>query len=407
MRWRGRPGALDCPAVNSSSADAPDVSGKASDTTGSPAGDRLLANKERILSLWEARLRRQIPAAANEPHFILVNTLPLILDHLAQAFSPGHPRATATQGSTFAVEHGGERVRMTHFQLKDLVEEYKLLRQVLCEVLEEEGALSARERNTLNASLDQAIMEACTGYTLVQSSVRDQLFATIAHDLRNPLNAAHMCANLVLRQPSSEHVPRWASRIIDNVERVDRMVQELLDAMRVQTGARLPLEIVECDVVEIVRAVIEQHGSERGDRFVLDAPEPVRGHLAADALRRAVENLVTNAVKYGDASSPITVGVRQHHGRAIISVHNHGSYIPAEQQETLFRAFQRLNLAEESGKRGWGLGLAQARAVAEAHGGSIGVDSVPGRGTMFTIDIPTDARAFPRPPIVAPPTMPE
>lgn len=381
-------------SVSEPPARAPRAPGEPSHATGSQAGDRLLANEGRIIALWEARLRKEVPAAARESHLILVNTLPAILQHLAEAFSPDHPRVTATQGSTLGSEHGGERVRLTHFRLEDLVIEYKLLRQVLFEVLEEAGPLAPEDRNTLNASLDQAIIEACTGYALVQSSFRDQLFATIAHDLRNPLGAAHTGAQLILRQPSSEQVPRWAARIIDNIDRVDRMVEDLLDAMRVQTGARLPLELEERDLVEVVRQALEHLATEYGTRFVLQAPQPVRGHLAADPLRRAVENLAINAVKYGDASREITVTVRKAHERAILTVHNHGGHIPVEQQETLFSAFQRLTSAEASGKRGWGLGLAQVRAVAEAHGGSIGVDSLPGNGTTFTIDVPLDARPF-------------
>lgn len=380
----------------------PSSAGPEAPDTGSLAGDRLLANKDRVLARWEARLRKEVPAAAAEAHLILINTLPVILDQLVEAFSPRHPRHTATDGSTAAIEHGGERVRLTHFRLEDLIREYKLLREVLLEVLEEDGPLAAPERHTLHASLDQLLMEACTGYTLVQSGVRDQFFATIAHDLRNPLSAAQMGAILILRHPTAEHVPRWAARIVENIGRVDRMVQDLLDAMRVQTGARLPLELEEHDLLEIVRNALEQLRTEHGDRLVLEAPAPVHGWFAADALRRALENLVTNAVKYGAASRPITVTLREHDQRAILRVHNHGVHIPAEQQETLFRAFQRLATAEASGKRGWGLGLAQARAVAEAHGGSIGVDSVPGRGTTFTIDIPVDARPFQTNPITEP-----
>jgi signal transduction histidine kinase len=99
-------------------------------------------------------------------------------------------------------------------------------------------------------------------------------------------------------------------------------------------------------------------------------------------------------VKYGTPSRPITVAVLERHGRAILAVHNEGPPIPAEQQETLFRAFQRLSDAAASGQRGWGLGLAQVRAVAEAHGGSIGLDSLPEQGTTFTVDIPLDARPY-------------
>ena len=357
------------------------------------ASDRLLANKEHILSLWEERLRKSVAAAGREPSLILVNTLPAVLDQLAEALSPEHPRRTATEGSTVGQEHGGERVRLTHFRLEDLITEYKILRQVLAEVLDENSALSADERTTLNTSLDQMIMEACTGYALVQSSFRDQFFATVAHDLRSPLGAAQASAALIARDPHAEGVTSWATRIIDNISRADRMVSDLLDAMRVQTGARLTLDIKPCDLVEVVRQSIDRCHTE-AERIVLVATRPVWGHVAPDALGRAVENLTGNALKYGEPARPITVTVSETHGRGIVAVHNHGPVIPPEKRETLFRAFQRLSDAHTSDKSGWGLGLAQVRAVAEAHGGSIGVDSVADRGTTFTIDIPLDARRY-------------
>jgi signal transduction histidine kinase len=190
---------------------------KTSTATGSCAGDRLRASKERVISTWEARVRNEIPVAKREARLILIDTLPAVLEQLIEAFSPDHARLTATQGSTIAAEHGGERVRLTHFRLEDLIAEYSLLRQVLFEVLEEEGPLPADDRASLNASLDQAMSEACTGYALVQSSLRDQLFAIIAHDLRNPLSVVQATAGLILRKPTAIEVPRWAARICDNV----------------------------------------------------------------------------------------------------------------------------------------------------------------------------------------------
>jgi signal transduction histidine kinase len=371
-----------------------DARKEASPEVAAHASDRLLANKERILSLWEERLRETVAAAGRHSSSILINTLPAVLDQLAQALSPVDSRGTATEGSTVGHEHGGERVRLTNFRLEDLIAEYTILREILVDVLEEHTPLSRRERNTLNISLDQMIMEACTGYALVQSSFRDQFFATLAHDLRNPLNAAQSAAALIVREPRAEGVTRWATRIIENIGRVDRMVQDLLDAMRAQTGARLQIDIEACDLVEVAQQALERFQSEHADRFVLRAAGAVRGHVAPEALGRAVENLIANALKYGARSRPITVTVSGAHGRGIITVHNEGPHIPAEKQETLFRAFQRLTEAETSGKTGWGLGLAQVRAVAEAHGGSIGVDSLPERGTTFIIDIPLDARPY-------------
>lgn len=367
----------------------------------SSARDRLVASRERILSLWEQRVRNELAVARREPQPILIDTLPALLDQLADALSGDHSRRTATHGSTVAHEHGGERVRLTRFGLDDLVAEYKILRYVLFEVLEEASPLSREERHTLHMSVDQAIIEACTGYVLVQATFKDQFFATLTHDLRNPLNAAHASASLILKRPQAADVSAWARRIIDNVSRADRMLRELLDAMRVQTGARLQLELTACDLVDVVRDTLERATVEHGSRFVLVAPTPVRGHLAPDALQRAIENLADNAVKYGDPEQPVTVTVDQTHGRAIVSIHNHGAHIPAEVQETLFRAFQRLAHAGTSGKKGWGLGLAQVRAVAEAHGGSIAVDSLPGHGTTFVIDVPLDARPYQQSPVAA------
>lgn len=343
-------------------------------------------------------MRREVPAAAGESHPILIDTLPALLRHLAEALSPKHPRRTATEGSTVAEEHGSERVRITQFRLEDVIVEYKLLREVLFAVLEESEPLTSEERNTLNASVDQAITKACTAYALVQEGLREQVFATLAHDLRGPLGAAKVNAGLILRKPSGDQVPRWAARIADSIDRADRMVQNLLDAMRVQGGGRLSLELEECDLVDIVRQAIENQQAEHGDRFVLAAPEAVRGYFAPELLRRAVENLASNAVKYGTSSRSISITVRQTHERAFILVHNHGSYIPVDHQETLFQAFRRLPETEAGDQRGWGLGLAQVRGAAEAHGGSVAVDSLPERGTSFTIDIPKDARPFQKSP---------
>jgi len=357
----------------------------------SKAGDRILASRDRVLALWEERVRKEIPTAAQEERAIIINTFPGVLRQIAEALSPKHPRRTATEGSTVAEEHGGERVRMTQFRLEDVIHEYALLREVLVEVLEEHEPLTPAERNSLHSSIDEATRKACTAYALVQAGFREQFVAVLAHDLRGPLSAAKASASLILRKPSDQSVPRWSARIVESVDRADRMVQDLLDAMRAQAGGSLDLQFSECDIVEVVHEALDHLRTVYGDRFVLVAPAPVRGYFGVDPMRRAVENLAINAVKYGAAGRPITITVKELHERLFILVHNEGRHIPAEQQATLFRAFQRL-AAEGGSHRGWGLGLAQVRAAAEAHGGSIAVDSLPELGTTFTIDVPVDGR---------------
>ena len=358
------------------------------------AARRLAASRERVLELWAGRVRAEIPPAEREPDPILIDTLPAFLSHLVEALSPGHPRRTATEGSSVPQEHGGERVRLTRFALKDVIREYQLLRDVVLEVLEDGGALTPEERGVITSSFDTAVSDAATAYVLASEGLRERIMMTLAHDLRGPLGAARAGAALILRRPEDPGVRRWAARVDENIDKVDKMLRTLLDVSRAGSGARLSLELAPCELGEIVRSVVETLELAHGARFVVQAPEPVNGHWSAEALGRAVENLLTNAIKYGDRHRPITISVRRGNDRAQVSVHNEGSFIPAAEREQLFEAFRRSQAAQGSDVKGWGLGLALVRAVAEGHGGSVSVESLPATGTEFVIDVPLDARPF-------------
>jgi signal transduction histidine kinase len=120
----------------------------------------------------------------------------------------------------------------------------------------------------------------------------------------------------------------------------------------------------------------------------------VHGWWGREAVKRALENLVGNAVKYGTPSKPIRLKVDSTHERVIVTVHNEGDPIPPEETESVFQVFQRAKAAKQGKQQGWGIGLPYARSVAESHGGSIGVDSTKERGTTFLIDMPIDSRPF-------------
>ena len=361
---------------------------------GTTAAERLLANKERIITRWIAGLRREVRPARDAWEPLLVNTVPAYLRRMAEALAPDHPRTTASDGSTIPTEHGGERARLTAFGPGDLVYEYQLLRDAVLEVLGEAEPLNADEVRIIVRSIDIAIREACIAFFDTYSGIREQFSLGLTHDLRGPLTAAKAGASLILRRSDDPNVPTWAARILDNVERIDRMIRDLLDASRIRAGERLPLELTAVELEALVRETLEHLETTHGQRFRFQSAGPIHGHWAADGLRRALENLVGNALKYGSQDRPITISTRETHGRSILTVHNHGSYIPLEEHEAIFQSFRRRAGEDRRGTRGWGVGLALVREVAESHGGSIVIDSLPEQGTMFTIDILTDARPF-------------
>jgi PAS domain S-box-containing protein len=223
---------------------------------------------------------------------------------------------------------------------------------------------------------------------------RERFVSTLAHDLRSPLQAAAMGADLLLRHPGlggDQH--RWAAHVASAVARIDKMVTDLLDVQRVDAGGALSLRFAPCDLQVIARQTCAELAQRHGARFPLVCVEEIVGVWNEDGLRRVVENLLSNAVKYGAADAPIVTTVQRIDGRVILAVHNEGVPIPLDEQRQLFEPFHRTQASEREGKQGWGLGLALVQAIVIAHHGLVKVESYPGSGTTFVIDLPLDASA--------------
>lgn len=228
-----------------------------------------------------------------------------------------------------------------------------------------------------------------------ERSIREHLVAMLAHDLRGPLAAAKLGAELLIEEPALLDVRRdLGTRIERNLDRMDRMIRDLLDASRVRAGERLVLHLDRCDLAQLMRDVAEELRMVHGDRFVVDVDPRVEGIWSADELHRALWNLGVNAVKYGAAERPIDLHVHRVDGFVLVAVHNWGMPIDPEEQKHLFDPFVRTRAGVESGVAGWGLGLALVRGCAEAHGGTVTVTSNADEGTTFSLTIPLDARPY-------------
>jgi signal transduction histidine kinase len=228
----------------------------------------------------------------------------------------------------------------------------------------------------------------------VEKALRERFVSTLAHDLRGPLSAARLAAGLLAMEPASLDERRdLAVKIDHNIDRVDRMIRDLLDASRIRAGEPLPLRLDKCDLVALAEQVADEARALHGDRFIVESRGSVRGIWSHEDLHRAIWNLVTNAVKYGAARQPITISVMRDDDVVRVVVHNVGDPIPIAEQQRIFDAYLRAPSAEASGQLGWGLGLALVRGAAEAHGGHVSLTSDAESGTTFTIELPLDASA--------------
>jgi signal transduction histidine kinase len=145
----------------------------------------------------------------------------------------------------------------------------------------------------------------------------------------------------------------------------------------------------------VIKTTLEELSSALGDRFIFHPGNfSVFGYWDVAYLRRAIENVASNAVKYGDSEDYVFVSYTSKDGEVAISIHNSGKPIAMGERETIFDPFQRVGKARKTGKSGWGIGLSLVKGVVEAHGGRVTFESEEETGTTFILTVPIDCRNF-------------
>ena len=196
---------------------------------------------------------------------------------------------------------------------------------------------------------------------------------------------------LARRHPDLPAVQASVTRVTESLDRAERMIQDLLDASRLQAGKLVPLKVGECDLHAIVVETLEELAPVYTERFVVKADGALRMVADPSGLRRIVENLASNAAKYGAPGTPIEVVLGRSGDQVTLQVMNQGEPIVGSDLLTIFEPFHRSRSATESAQKGWGIGLPLVRGIAEAHGGRATVTSSAQDGTCFTITLPLTA----------------
>jgi two-component system sensor histidine kinase KdpD len=212
--------------------------------------------------------------------------------------------------------------------------------------------------------------------------IKTAVLRSVSHDLRSPLTAI-TAAGEALASPSLPPEDRVAltDAIAHESRRLSRLVDQLLDLARLEAGTAEPREDW-CSLDEVIRAAVEDTGAPDRVRLSIDPDLPL---VRADAgqLRRAFANLIENALRYG-AHEPVSVRARVSGGRILMRVVDQGPGIPLAEQERIFAPFYR---GPDAAGQGSGLGLAIVRGLVEANGGHVHVESLPGQGTSFVVDL--------------------
>jgi len=358
----------------------------------SAIGLQFISLRETVMDHWERQVRERVEGARHLLRPVLTNTLPAFFDNIAEALSPDHPRVQGSSSTNSASAHGGERARMTPFGPDQVIHEYQILRESIATVAKGRMHLGEREWTVIDNSINAATREAIRSFTRIHEELRHKVAAALSHDMRTPLSVVANGAQLLGMTKDWSMVRNVAARVASNADRLEDMMAELLDALTFQGSAKIPLHLTRFDILDLARETREQYADGLANGVVIDiAGEAVTGYWCRASLRRALENLINNAIKYGDHGT-VRIMARQTRGRMMLTVHNEGNPIPEEQHDRIFEYLRRE--AGPLSATGWGIGLPFVKAVGDSHGGSVSVDSAPGLGTTFLIDIPVDCRPF-------------
>ena len=256
----------------------------------------------------------------------------------------------------------------------------------------DEGALLVARDLTRRAA--QAIENAeLYQKTLDAIAHRDEFLSVASHELRTPLlplklNIQSCVAALKAGDVSLPSFAKKLELADRQVDRLENLVSSLLDVARIRTG-KLELDRDKTDLAALVTEVVARFRPElarKGVELTCDA-QPVWGTWDKSRLDQVVSNLVSNAIKYGNGK-PIDIHVRSAPSKAVLIVADHGIGLAADDRERIFARFERAVSANNYG--GLGLGLYIARQIVRAHGGNIHVESAPGQGCQFIVELPVE-----------------
>ncbi len=370
----------------------------------------ILANREPILTEWEAFARSCKPASgvmdiealrdhANDMLTAIARDLGIPQNSAEQSEkSKGNAEDPPSESETAAEEHGAGRAE-SGFSVDQMVAEFRALRASVIRLWTQAqgGELRTADIEDLtrfNESIDQALAESVSRYNQDLDQAKEVFLAILGHDLRTPLGAIYTSASFMVEtQALQEPALTLTTRIARSASRTVAMVGDLLDFTRARLGGGIPVERAPMSIGKMVHDVVDEIAAANPKRrFEVETRREGNGEWDCERLTQALSNLISNAVQHGDDGSLVCVEVEGGDGDVRIAIHNRGKPIPKDRLNGIFNPMKPRNKVVEPAAGGpqgsLGLGLYIAQQIIQAHQGSIEVESNAEHGTTFTVCLP-------------------
>jgi signal transduction histidine kinase len=369
-------------------------------------GEFIHDNLEPILVQWEVFARTILPASHHDVTSLRDHAREILLATVrdmatAQTAQEQADKSTAHGGDSdhsrqldrASSQHAISRVEVG-LDLMQLVSEYRALRASVVRLWRDSKPVpdhrDLEDLTRFHESMDQSLAKAVQGYSGRVEEARNTFLAILSHDLRSPLSAILISAQVVQTTVEDATLLAIAANMIRSANAMGRMIEDLMKFAASTLGTRIQLARAEMDLLPLCQEVIDETRAGRPDCAIdFSAEGSAQGNWDKYRLREVISNLLTNAVKHGDEDCRIKVTLHGDLKEVRLSVHNGGAPIPADLLPIIFQPMVRARReSARKGAEGLGLGLAIVDRIINAHGGGIEVVSTEQSGTTFTVHLP-------------------
>ena len=361
----------------------------------------VLLLKDDVDGLFHTRLRMGAPLDGNEPERF---TEAEALAHYTQGMEElGQGVFRASHGKGVAGLKGSDALPVTEaIVAMSLVFDEQVQGFLVLRSHSSHDAFDDAEVHTLSRFREHAIAAVAKAKTLDRlvfavtqlrqvNEMKNQFFGIVAHDLRSPLNGIVLAAQCLEGEQDLELVEHMAQRIHREGMEMSALIGRLLDMARIDSG-EMKAEPECFDIVELAHRVVERYqtrGEQKGITFVFNFSDNQKQAFADPKfIKEVLDNLVSNAVKFSPPGTAVLLRVERGEHGVITSVEDQGPGLTDQDKKSLFGRFARLSAKPTGGEKSTGLGLSIVKYMVEATGGRIWVDSEPGSGAAFRVELP-------------------
>jgi signal transduction histidine kinase len=354
----------------------------------------LLENNAEIMKIWQNQVVQEVLASKESDSIALYNQLPDLINDIARLMMRYDKMEGISKDKKYteilktSEEHGKQRSTKVYYTAEQVVHEYIIFHRTLSEFLISHDGYSEKVSDLLKYVIETSILKSVGSFSRSIQDMQEKLIGTLAHDIRNPLAAAQLSLEMMKQDKTGEWIDKSRIAAQRSVKKAIDLIEGLMNGITVKSGEGMLLTFESSDLLKEMKFVHAESKEVYTREINLEYnAKKIIGIFDKTAVKRLVDNLIGNAVKYGSIDKPITISIEDKKDAVAIKVHNWGNPIPPSKQEQIFKFMGSAKRNKKSASASWGMGLTLTQIVAEAHGGDINLESDEKTGTTFTVNL--------------------